>query len=87
MTSTMKKSGDLPISEKHATPPRGRSPRRRMCGVDDVIFYIVLLLIAFVIWSSEIRALFSTPKKHSCGMHMTVEERAVKILEENPLIG
>lgn len=82
----MEKIGDLPVSEKHAHTPRRRSSKRRMCGADDVIFFVVLFLIASTIWFSEVRTLFSG-QKHTCGKPLTVEERAVKILQENPLIG
>ncbi|RYN40913.1 hypothetical protein AA0112_g2577 [Alternaria arborescens] len=81
----MEKIGDLPVSEKHAHTPRRRSSKRRMCGADDVIFFVVLFLIASTIWFSEVRTLFSG-QKHTCGKPLTVEERAVKILRENPLI-
>jgi membrane dipeptidase len=57
-----------------------------MCGADDVIFFVVLFLIASTIWFSEIRTLLSG-QKHTCGKPLTVEERAVKTLQENPLIG
>lgn len=82
----MEKIRDLPVSEKHAHAQRRPSSRRRMCGADDVIFFVVLFLIASTIWFSEVRTLFSG-QKHACGKPLTVEERAVKILRENPLIG
>jgi membrane dipeptidase len=81
----MDKAGDLPTSEKLASIQRQPS-RRRLCKIDDVIFFIVLLLIASTIWFSEIRALLPG-HKHTCGKPLTVEDRAVKILQENPLIG
>jgi membrane dipeptidase len=81
----MEKAGDLPTIEQHA-PTQRRSSRRRLCNIDDVVFFIVLFLIASTIWFSEIRALFPG-QKHTCGEQLTVEKRAVKILQENPLIG
>lgn len=81
----MEKAGDLPTSEKLA-PIQRRSLRRRLCKFDDVIFLVVLFLIASTIWLTEIRTLFPG-HKHTCGKPLTVEERAVKILQENPLIG
>ncbi|KAI4608431.1 hypothetical protein J4E80_009055 [Alternaria sp. BMP 0032] len=80
----MEKAGDLPTSEKLA-PIQRRSLRRRLCKFDDVIFLVVLFLIASTIWLTEIRTLFPG-HKHTCGKPLTVEERAVKILQENPLI-
>ncbi|KAL1793118.1 hypothetical protein ACET3X_008100 [Alternaria dauci] len=80
----MEKTGDLPVSEKHVHTPHRRPSRRRM-GVDDVIFFVVIFLIASTIWFSEVRTLFSG-QKHTCRKPLTVEERAVKILQENPLI-
>lgn len=81
----MEKAGDLPTSQKLA-PIQRRSSRRRLCKFDDVIFLVVLFLIASTIWFTEIRTFFPG-HKHACGKSLTVEERAVKILQENPLIG
>lgn len=82
----MEKSSELPVSEDYATTQRSRVQRRRLCGIDDVIFFVVLCLIASIIWSSEIRALIPT-QKHKRGELLSVEDRVTKILEENPLIG
>jgi membrane dipeptidase len=82
----MEKTEGLPVREHLTHAQRRRSSRRRLCNFDDVIFLVVLVLIASTIWFSEIRALFPG-QKHTCGKPLTVEERAIKILQENPLIG
>jgi len=82
----MEKPSELPVSEEYATSQRSRLRRRRLCGIDDVIFFIVLCLVASVIWCSEIRALLPN-QRHKRGELLSVEDRVTKILEENPLIG
>ena len=83
----MEKSRGLPVVEKRdAGIQRRRSLRWRLFGLDDVLFFIVIFLIASTIWFTEIRALLPI-QKHTCGKPLTVEERAAKILKENPLIG
>jgi membrane dipeptidase len=83
----MNKSRDLPVVEKRDVGiQRRRSLRWRLFGLDDVMFFIVIFLIASTIWFMEIRASLPT-QKHTCGKPLTIEERAAKILKENPLIG
>jgi membrane dipeptidase len=77
----------LPITEERdAGTQRRRSLRQRLFGLDDIMFLIVVFLIASTIWFSEIRALLPA-QKHTCRTPLTVEERAAKILKDNPLIG
>lgn len=80
----MEKSSDFVANgAPNSTGPK----RRRICGLDSLTFSAVLLFTAFVLWSADIRALLWAPHKHTCQKHLTIEERAVKILKENPLIG
>lgn len=81
----MEKQGDFMAS---ATTHHNATKRRRVCGLDSITFSAALLLVTFVLlWSADIRDLLWSPHKHTCGKNLTVEERAVKILQENPLIG
>jgi membrane dipeptidase len=83
----MEKLQGLPVVEgNNAATHRRRSLRWRLFGLDDVMFVIVIFLIASTIWFSEIRALLPA-QRHTCRTPLTVEERATKILKENPLIG
>jgi membrane dipeptidase len=83
----MEKSSELPVDEKHATTQHSRPRRRPLSALDNVIFVIVLLLIACTLWFSAVRGLFPAGQKHGCKGSLTVEERAASILKENPLIG
>jgi membrane dipeptidase len=74
------------IEERDAGTQHRRSLRQRLFGLDDIVFFVVVFLIGSTIWFSEVRA-FLPAQKHTCRTPLTVEERAAKILEENPLIG
>ena len=84
----MEKNGHiLHVDEEHdSTTRQTYSRRRRIFGLDDVVFFLVIFLVGWIIWCTEVRALIPT-QKHACNGSLTVEERAAKILKENPLIG
>ncbi|KAF1845692.1 uncharacterized protein K460DRAFT_366537 [Cucurbitaria berberidis CBS 394.84] len=62
-----------------------RQSRRRSFTLADLLFLVALCLIVSTIWLSEVRTLFPG-RKHVCNSSSTVEERAAKVLKENPLI-
>ncbi|KAF5850122.1 hypothetical protein GGP41_002407 [Bipolaris sorokiniana] len=82
----MEKPFEFTPSEKHAAMQNDSSQKRRARPSNGIILSAGLLLIAFVMWSSQIPARIWTPHKHTCGGNLTVEERAVRILKQNPLI-
>ncbi|USP79764.1 uncharacterized protein yc1106_07038 [Curvularia clavata] len=70
-----------------ATTHRNITKRRRVCSLDSITVSAALLLITFILlWSADIRGLLWSPHNHTCRKNLTVEERAVRILKENPLI-
>ncbi|CAO2648856.1 Nn.00g098050.m01.CDS01 [Neocucurbitaria sp. VM-36] len=71
--------------EKHAVTTAQRRPRRRICGLDKAVFLIVILLIFSTKWFLE-RQTLRPGQKHDCKSSLSVEERAIKILKNNPLI-
>ncbi len=82
----MEKAESRNFENSHGPARLRRRFRQRSLGLDDALFVIVMFLIVSTIWFSEVRELFPR-RKHTCKASLTVEERAAKILRENPLIG
>lgn len=83
----MEKGSALPLCKKRdATPSLRRTTGRRWFGPDDIVFYIVIILVGTTIWFTEIAPWFGQ-RQHGCTKALSVEERAIKVLKENPLIG
>lgn len=60
-------------------------PQERRFKNNNVVLVIIACLAGTLLWSTHIHPSATTPK-HTCKGSLTVEQRATKVLRENPLI-
>lgn len=82
----MRKTEDLYVEKTYDAAEHQRRPQRQLFVVATRAFWAVIFVLFSAKWLSEHGIPF-TGHRHVCAGSLTIEERAAKILKENPLIG